>query len=151
LPRSEETRFWLVFTLSVGVSIGWILVAAHSASHQKDGGRGGAIGTAIALSFMFLTRDYGTKLYSAVVRRLPHVREEIEGLATDSDILQAGKGEPSVAGLQTQINALVAALDIDAKGQTIQNYFLAIATCIGTLAWGFGDVAALYLDQHLFR
>ena len=151
MSRFEEIRFWIVFALSVGVSLGWILAAAHTSSHQADGGRGGAVGTAIALAFMFLTRDFGTELYSAVIRRLPAVEKQIKGLTNDRDISEAQKAEFTGPDLQTKVEAHIAAIDIDAQGQRVQNCFLALATCIGTLAWGFGDLAAKYLHQQWFR
>lgn len=145
---SENLKTGLVFFVSISLSGGEVLYAAH-VNHAPDGGRGGAIGTAIALAFMFISRDYGTRLYRAVTRRLPDIEAHIKRLESK----QPGQDTPQtievkVAALETKMNQLAAAITIDAKGQRIQNGFIVAATFIGTIAWGFGDWAANYLIQH---
>src|SRR2546421_12405953 len=150
---SENTRFWLVFSTSIVSSIGGLLVAVFVTRNAADGGRGGAIGPAVALAFMFLTRDYGAKLYSAVTRRLPDIEARIKLLEQKGPRGEkpAPPAEATLADLRTRVDALAAAIAIDAKGQKTQNAFLALATFVGTIVWGFGDLGAQILIRHLYR
>ena len=147
---SENTQFWIVFGVSILSSLGGVFVAAFITGNAADGGRGGAIGTALALTFMFITRDYGAKLYIAVTRRLPDLEARIKRLERKEPGQPSApqRTEITLVDLQNQLNALAAAIVIDAKGQKTQNAFLALATFIGTMVWGFGDLAAQALMRH---
>jgi hypothetical protein len=53
--------------------------------------------------------------------------------------------ELKAAEAKTELSTLVTRIDIDAQGNRAQSIWLAVATCIGTIAWGFGDISAKYL------
>jgi hypothetical protein len=146
---SEKNRFWIVFGVSMAFSIGGIFFGAFYTANHADGGRGGAVGTAIALAFMFITRDYGVRFYAAVTKGLPDLEARIKRITDEKKEQQAApKHDATLPELQQQVDALVGAIGIDAKGQKTQNYFLALATFVGTMTWGFGDLAAQFLIQH---
>jgi hypothetical protein len=146
---SEKTAAYLVMIACVGSSIGGMFYAAFVSKNVTDGGRGGAIGVAVALGFLFITRDYGTKFYTAVTRRLPDLKKTIEEIKQGKSG-EADKEKPAItiAELEKRVNALVGALTIDAEEHKTQNVLLALATFIGTLVWGFGDIVAQHLIAH---
>lgn len=146
---SENVKTGLVFIVSISASVGGVLFAACVKHNALDGGRGGAIGTAIALAFMLFSRDYGSRLYVAVTRRLPDEEARIKRLEQKQpEPLVPEKIEVKVAEIEKHMNQLAAAMTIDARGQRVQNGFIVSATFIGTIIWGFGDWAAQYLIQH---
>jgi hypothetical protein len=144
LPKSEKSLFervrefsrihlpWIVFSICLIFDVGGILVAVFYTHCDADAGRGGAIADAIALTVMLLDPSYAAKLYSTIAT------------------FHAGKAGPAGAVThETVQNAIEAdselVLDLlndDAKMQRHQNYYLAAATFLGTLTWGFGDLVA---------
>ncbi len=146
---SEKIQFWMVFVVSIVFSIVGVPFAVFVTKTAADGGRGGAIGTALALGFLFINRDYGTKLFTALSRRLPNLQARIKQLRTQSDGKTPAAERPAeISEVKKEVNALVGAILIDSKGQQTQNRFLALATFIGTMLWGFGDLVADYLLKH---
>jgi hypothetical protein len=152
---SQKQMYLGVFFLSSAISLGGIPFAAYVCKSDADGGRGGAIGAALAFLFLFVTNDYGTKLFKAVTIELPDLKARVERLKTHAAApaeVTPANGEANVARLEhkigkieTEIGTLVNRMDIDGQGQRAQSNWLAVATCIGTIAWGFGDLAARYL------
>ncbi|HEY1909464.1 MAG TPA: hypothetical protein VGG73_00965 [Vicinamibacterales bacterium] len=139
---SEKRTFWLIFFLSIAASIGGLFVC-KATGKEADAIRGGSLGAAIALGFMFATRDYGNKLYKARTSELSQLRSDVATLKTSHEdpAAKATLGD-QVSKISIQVNALVASMDIDVKGRETENKFLALATCIGTLVGGFGDLIA---------
>ena len=58
---SDWLKIVSVAVLSVVVSISGILIAIFVTHCKEDALRGGALGTALALIFMFIARNYGMK------------------------------------------------------------------------------------------
>jgi hypothetical protein len=144
----EPLKFWLFFALSLLSSIGGLLYAIYVSGDCMDGQRGGAIGTAAALTLMFIGRDYGAKVYDARVRGLAAVASKIERLEqADAKNSSPEKTEPTLSDVRANQESLATAIHIDTAGQKLQNQFLAVATCIGTIVWGFGDLIA----RHFMR
>jgi hypothetical protein len=52
---------------------------------------------------------------------------------------------PEVERVGSELTALVESLEINSKGQKNQNIALAVASGIGTMSWGFGDIFAKWL------
>ena len=154
-PMSQKQMYLGVFFLSAAISLGGIPFAAYICKSDADAGRGGAIGAALAFLFLFVTNDYGTKLFRAVTKELPELRARVARLKTQTEAppeVTAPTVEANVARLEQKINkiesevsTLVNRIDIDGQGQRAQNIWLAVATVIGTIAWGFGDLVAKYL------
>jgi hypothetical protein len=147
----ESTRYGLCCLASVVVSVAGIIFAVFATRNAADGGRGGAIGVSIALLFFFLNRDYGTKLYTKLIHDLPELKARLE---------QEGKVQAPAANaivtpvdtrlaqLEKEVSTLVRRISIEAEGQRTQNIFLAVATAVGTIVWGFGDMLARCLINH---
>lgn len=114
-----------------------------------DGQRGGAIGTAAALTLMFISRDYGAKLLDAKERGLAAVASKIDRLEQpDAKNSSQKTTEPTLSDVRANQKSLATAILIDAAGQKLQNQFLAVATCIGTIVWGFGDLIVRHFMRH---
>ncbi len=155
LAMTQKQTYLTVFFISLACSIGGIPFAAYVCKSDADAGRGGAIGSALAFLFLFVTTDYGTKLFEAVTKDLPELRARVARLKTQTETpaeVTAPTVEANVARLEqkinkieTEVSTLVNRIDIDGQGQRAQNIWLAVATVIGTIAWGFGDLAAKYL------
>jgi hypothetical protein len=133
------------FVLSaVLLSLGGILIGAF-VTEPADGGRGGAIAVALAFLVLFVRRGYGARVYEAIARDLPAMREEVSKLRQGT--APATANAEDLAQVKRQVTAIVSRIDTEADGQKIQNRALAWASCIGTIAWGFGDMLAKWLSK----
>ena len=138
---SQNARYGLVVSVSIVLSAGGILLAAHG--DPSDGGRGGALAVALAFFVLFIRRNYGARVYEALTVELPSLKGQIAKLRAGGD--PSAANSEGVDALKRQVTAIVARLETEAKGQRGQNIVLAAASIIGTLAWGFGDVIAKWL------
>jgi hypothetical protein len=143
-PIPQNTRYVLVVITSIVLSVGGILIAAHRRDPSR-GGQGGAVAVAFSFFVLFIRRDYGTRVYTAITKDLPNLRAQIKNLRDGND--PAAANSDGVAEVKRQITAIVARLETEAKGQKRQNIALALATVIGTIAWGFGDLGAQCLVE----
>jgi hypothetical protein len=143
----ERTTFWGVFLVSIGFSFGWLFFCVLRCQSPIDAGRGGAIGTAIALFALFVTRDYGMKLYTALADILPDVKARMARLGAPTGA-PAQKNPPTTAELEQRIDTLVAAIKIEGKGHKLESICLASATFVGTIVTAFGDVFASHLIEY---
>jgi hypothetical protein len=143
---SQNARYGLVVVVSIVLSAGGILLAAYSAD-PSDGGRGGAVAVAFAFFVLFIRRDYGTRVYKALTLELPSLKAQVARLRAGGD--PSAANSEGVDSLKRQVTAIVARLETEATGQKNQNVALALASVIGTLAWGFGDVIAKWLKALL--
>jgi hypothetical protein len=148
---SQTTRYVLV-VLASGVLSGVGIAIAVYRGDPSDGGRGGAIAVAFAFFVLFIRRDYGARVYAAVTRDIPNLRAQIDSLKDGSD--PAILNNDGVPEIKRQITGIVARLETEAKGQRSQNIALALASIIGTISWGFGDLMAQclidYFHPHCF-
>jgi hypothetical protein len=119
------SRYISVAILSAALSVGGVIWAAHIRC-PADGGRGGAVATALAFVVLFLRPDYGLWLFE-------QRREKTKPNLPEAE--RVGK----------ELTLLVESLEINSKGQKNQNIALAVASGIGTIFWGFGDVFAKWL------
>lgn len=142
---SQQGLYRLVVLVSIVLSVGGIVIAA-CLTEPSDGGRGGAIAVAVAFFVLFVRRPYGARVYQALTKDLPKLREEIKNLREGKD--RASTSVPDkLDDLKRQVTSIVSRLDVEADGQRNQNIALAWASCIGTLAWGFGDMIAKWLSR----
>jgi len=144
---SERIRFWLVSGVSLAFSIGGILVCIFVVQAAPDAGRGGAIGVAIALGFLFISRDYGFKLYTTLTHDLPDLLERAKKIK-QGEANSKALAAPTVVDLEKRIALLASAIAIEGQAHRTESVFLAFATFVGTIVWGFGDMAAQYFIQH---
>jgi hypothetical protein len=142
----EIVSYWLAFLISISFSIGGF--AYYTWFHTEPGkaGLGGVIGTAIALFVLFITREYGMNIYESLTKTLPDISERVRRMKELRGVtLPPRPTAPTNADLATQIDALVSAMAIDAKGHRLETIFLASATFIGTIVSGFGELAAKWI------
>lgn len=137
---SERTQFVILGVVAVVVSLAGVLFAAFVSKDIDDGGRGGAIAVALALSTLFLTRNYASEVYQSLMH---------SWLDLKADILEVTTGrrpeERSIDEVEKKLQALEASLKMERQGQRLQNIWLSFATGFGTLFWGFGDILACWL------
>jgi hypothetical protein len=77
---TKKKTYLLNFFVSLAFLFGGLPSAAFVSRNAADGGRGGAIGTAIALLFLFTNRNYGIKIYTALTHELPDLQARINGI-----------------------------------------------------------------------
>jgi hypothetical protein len=118
-------RYAFVGSLSLALSFGGVIWAA-SAHRVSEGGRGGAIATMVAIFIVLLRPDYGQKILDD---RMATINPELS----------------PIDRLDQEVKAIVSAMRINSKGQTRLNRGLVIASAIGTIFWGFGDIFAKWL------
>jgi hypothetical protein len=118
-------RYIIVALLSAALSVGGVFWAAHIRC-PADGGRGGALATALAFIVLFLRPDYGMWIFKHRKEKIPADLSETERL-------------------RMELAELIKSLDINSNGQRNQNIALAVASGIGTIFWGFGDLFAKWL------
>ncbi|HEV2962129.1 MAG TPA: hypothetical protein VG649_09920 [Candidatus Angelobacter sp.] len=139
---SQRTRYGLVVLIAVVLSVAGVLIGAF-VTDPADGGRGGAVAVALAFIVLFVRRDYGSRVYDALTKDIPALRQQIRNLREGkADVPKDGE---NLAEIKKQVTAIVSRLDTESDGQKDQNRALAWASCIGTIAWGFGDLAAKLL------
>jgi hypothetical protein len=138
-----------VITISCVLSIGGFLFGAlHDPS--SDGGRGGALAVVFAFFGLFVKSDFALRKFQVYATHLPKIHRDIEAAL---DRLR-GKNPPAVNPPSPaeealhQINGIAASMDEISRTQFKQNLCVALAGSIGTLSWGFGDIAARYIKEH---
>lgn len=141
---SQRWRYRIVVLSAILLSLGGILIGAF-VTEPADGGRGGAVAVALAFLVLFVRRGYGARVYEAIAKDLPALREEVSKLRQGAAPVAANAED--LAQVRRQVTAIVSRIDTEADGQQIQNRALAWASCIGTIAWGFGDVLAKWLSR----
>lgn len=125
---TDRTKVVLAAALSVIASLGGILVAILT--HVKeDANRGGAIGTAFALIFIVLARNYGIKLYDAA-----------KGL---DELDQKPKASYTLEDVLLKIDTLRSAIIVDGDEVRKLNWWMIVTTGIAAVAAAFGDKIAL--------
>lgn len=139
---STRSRFQVVLALAVLLSLGGVLVATFATQNSGDGGRGGAIAVALSFLILFVSRDVGSRAYTIFTEEAAELAKHVEKLRGSAAVPDENK---PVIPDGVLIGALSAKADIEATILKVQNGYLAFASVIGTLAWGFGDVAARYL------
>ena len=118
-------RYIIFIGLSLTISISGVVWA--TLTHRcAEAGRGGALATILAVATMFLRPDYGMLTYD-------------DGKAERSRIANADER------LQTEIEDVVQWLRINSSGQSHLNAAIFLASLVGSLFWGFGDLLPKYL------
>ena len=137
MPRfSERALFRAIGFLAIAASL--IGVArAWWIGDPLEGGRGGAIAVALALTALFATRNYAAEVYDALTSPAQDLQSRILKL-TKGRLAEA----PKLATPEQKMKALEARLKLEAEGQRMQNFWLALSTAVGTIFWGFGDLFA---------
>jgi hypothetical protein len=121
-------------------SVGGILIAIFVTHHKEDALRGGAIGTAMALIFMFINRNYGMKLYDAAVDLADMEKEAADRKSTAENVAPA-PAKPALT-LEQKVETLQSAIVVDGGELKKLNWCLALTTAIAAFVCAFGDMIA---------
>ena len=140
----EIISYRIIFLLSSGIAISWIIVSAYAAN--TDGAeRGGAIAVAIAFGSLFVSRGYGLKGYEIVTEG----RKQLKALTTQNTNPNKNDEVASLEDLNQKLDALFVAMQTNEKSQKKQNSYIAASSVVGTICWGFGDIIATVLQNCL--
>jgi hypothetical protein len=143
----HDLRYGSVLVASLTSSAIGICYAAHH--NYQDGGRGGAVAVAIAFAALFVRHDFGQKAYDTVAIEVPKVKQELAAfLESMYPSAAPAAHSQAIENLTARIDGLVEQVRINSSGQSRQNGWLAAASIVGTLAWGFGDWIAHTLQAH---
>jgi hypothetical protein len=130
-------RYWAVLSASIVLSILGIIWGVLSAN-PANGARGGALAVMISLVALFISREYGAKVYDIIA----HQMQEI-GRSADSP--RETSIEENIEALKNQLTAMGEQSRLNGQEQSKQNFVLAVATAIGTFVWGFGDMITTFV------
>lgn len=147
MPRMPDLA--LVF-VSATLSIGGVAYGVCISGDPADGGRGGAVAVAVSFAVLFFSRSNGAELYKILVDEVPKVRailDAIAGKTAGTPLEPMAAFSDRLDQLTKRLNALTKRLEIDSGAQFKQNLFLTISSVIGTLTWGFGDLAVKALAK----
>ena len=139
--RSQARLYSLGIGCSIFASVGGVLYGAFVSKKCVDGQRGGAIGTAAVFLILFLSRNYGEYVYEAILDIRPHLRSRMDALSKPGPVEVFSQED-----LTWLTIAILGKLKVAASEQQTQNVYIAIASVIGTLAWGFGDIIAGWIS-----
>lgn len=140
--RSQAWLYNAGILLSVSVSAGGVLYGALISKKCVDGQRGGAIGVAAAFSILFLSRNYGERVYKSILDTNPDLKARVFALSKEEAVEDFSNKD-----LTWAIISILGRLNVEADEQRRQNIALVIASVIATLAWGFGDVIAGWVSS----
>jgi len=146
---SEKADHWTVFIVSIASSLGGLFYYVVVSPSPEKAGRGGVLGLAITLGFLFVSRDYGSRFFKTLTDTLPNIRVAIREMKETPSTQTIERPEPTVKELEHRIKLLAQSIDIDRQGHDTENKFLAAATVIATLVSGFGDVIAKRLIEFV--
>jgi hypothetical protein len=147
---SDWVKIISVAALSVAVSIGGVLIAVFVTHCKEDALRGGALGTALALIFMFIARNYGMKLYDEAKKLTDMEREARRAEATPENDSERSPHAPlTIDEVSQRIETLRSAIVVDGDELKKLNWFLIGATAVAAIVCAFGDkIAGHYLPPH---
>src|SRR5882762_6534955 len=77
---SETTKRWTVFFLSIASSIGVFLYYVFVSPEPENASRGGDVGLALTLGFIFVTHDYGSQYFRILTRSSPDTIKEFRNI-----------------------------------------------------------------------
>jgi hypothetical protein len=119
--------------LAVAVSLGGIILAASSDDPLGLGGRGGALGVAISFGILFARETLLEKPFLDLMQARRLARQIAQQKVTDPE---------------EGLDVIATFLEDKSAAQNRQNIALAIVGVLATLAWGFGDWAAVPLYPY---
>lgn len=143
---SQRTLYALAIVLSVIVSLSGVAYSVYVSKNPVDGQRGGAIAVVVSLWILFLRRNYGERVYRAIVELSPSIEKKLEDMAENKPVTAFSDIELTIVLL-----GLVGRINVEADEQRVQNIALFLASVVGTMFWGFGDAIATKLLQSYFH
>ena len=149
-PRS----LYAALTLAIVVLCSSWTIVAGLACDPAQAQRGGAVGVALALLALFLRPNLGEGLLRDIDRAQALAAEAarragavqvgagLPQLASDPHDKSAATTENAAQDLRARLSAIEAAIVLEAKTQDQNIRWLAAASAIGTIFWGFADIPA---------
>ena len=149
--KSEKAEFWIIWSASILFSLGWFVVCVLSQSYAADAGRGGAVGTALALILFFVNRNYAVQLFHVLNVELPDLQSRLRERKNAKEGKPAQPPPPStLAEVERRLDGLLDSIESESDVHSSETKFVVTATFIGTIMWGFGDWLACSLTTgHL--
>lgn len=141
MSKTEHLRFSLLVFVCVGISIGSIVLSAMTCT-PGDAGLGGSIGVALSFAALFLSRNYGNKVYKLITETLPEIELKLDPPDGKQQALsgtETGSQAEALKALANEVAGVKAQLDVERQGHFGQNLYLATASVLSTLFWGFGE------------
>lgn len=139
-----RTNWFYPFALLVAIilSVFGFVVAVWDTQCSSDAGRGGAAAVAWSFAILIVTRNMGDQVYSMLTFTIPKLHKHLREVGVDVTDLEKKLDTDRASALATKAT-------IDGRDQRIQNYYLAAASVIGTIVWGFADIPARQLMAAL--
>jgi hypothetical protein len=139
-------RAWIALGLCVLLSLGGIVVV----DQPGNAGRGGAVAVAVALFILFCSETPGLSTFSLVAVDAANLKTQVKELRELMDEkVTTVPIETRVQNVEIRIDrvckAFLGCQTINERALSRNNILLAIGSAIGTLAWGFGDIAHKWL------
>jgi len=139
---SDAAKYRVLLFFYLLPSLIGIIIAIFCTKVAEDGGRGGSVTVAIALFNLFINRGYGAKIYKARTEKIPEALRKHRHLVLEQKVKAEEETTIGLTEESRTIHALADWFETEFAGQTTQNRYLAIASAIGTIVWGFGDIVA---------
>ena len=139
----------LILASSIVLSVGGFWYGANN-DPTSDGGRGGALAVALAFFSLFTRTKLALKVFKTISVENPAMYREMNEIVTKME----GKGptpesHPMDQDLRDEVEGILGMIDMKDKEQRVQNGYIAAASIVGTLSWGFGDKLAQYWQCHI--
>jgi hypothetical protein len=132
---SQKAKYFFIVAASASLSL--LGIAWGAVYEPSGGGRGAAVAVAFSFYVLFARGNWGISAQQALERETAAKTSDPESEADTLDTLAS------------RLQAIKVRLNIDSDGQQVQNSALTKASIIGTLAWGFGDLPANWMNAWL--
>lgn len=150
-PKTERTTFWVLCFTSIGCSIIWFAGCVYWPQFASDAGRGGAVGTALALTLFFVNQNYASRFFDMLDVKWPDLQRRIMAKKHLKEGHAPAEPSPLVTrAVEDRLDNLLHAIRSESEVRSAETKFVVAATFIGTIFWGFGDWVACFLTAgHL--
>lgn len=137
-------RSWIVVLLAVAISLAWWL-AAWLLERPADAGRGGALAVALAFLVLFMHRSQGDRIFAVLAEEGPKLLASLEPAPESGGADNEARMRRLERRLADLVDAITATRGYEGRQASRLNLHLSVASVVGTLVWGFGDVVASWL------
>jgi len=151
LERDSHPFFWYVCVLVAASAVsvlGFLYGALHDPS--SDGGRGGCIAAMIAFFALFVRSHRVFQAFKNFAILLPEAYRKADTIIREFE--GANLSEPAVTQppeeQQAAVLGIIAMMQQQSRDQLGQNLCVFAAGGVGTISWGFGDVAACLIKKY---
>jgi hypothetical protein len=136
--RMNSKQFYpLAFVVSAFICIVGLICAIHY-KNPDIAARAGALAVAWSFGILIKRRDFAGEVDNLLRDLLPHIIRGMQEGGADTAHLQARQDKMLPQATEKAANS-------DIREQRTQNNYLAAASVLGTLTWGFGDKVAGWL------